>query len=123
MNPLLDYLKDFKGKIMRTPAQPEKRNSMSANWSREDYLNHVADKVAIGNVNFDIDCQFKLIEFQEEDLMKDLILPNNWNLQMKDGTTPILAGIQQQIDYWRLITYLQKRDEYRAKLAIPQPPR
>ena len=49
-------------------------------------------------------------------------LPNSWSLQMKDGTTPILVGIQQQIDNWRLITYLQKRDEYRAKLAIPRAP-
>ena len=53
--------------------------------------------------------------------MTDLNLPSSWNLQMKYGTTPILAGIQEQIDNWRLITYLQKRDEYRAKLAIPTP--
>ena len=40
---------------------------------------------------------------------------------MKDGTTPILAGMKQQIDNWRLMTYLLKRDEYKAKLAIPGP--
>ena len=94
---------------------------MSANWSRDDCLNHVADKVTIGNVDFDIDCQYELIELQAE--MMDLIQPNSWSLQMKDGSTPILASFQQQIDNWRLVTYLQKRDDYRAKLAIPRPPR
>ena len=39
---------------------------------------------------------------------------------MKNGTTPILAGIQQQIYNWRLVIYLQKRDDYRANLAIPR---
>ena len=33
MNPLLHYLKDFKDKIRWTPAHPEKRNSISVNWS------------------------------------------------------------------------------------------
>ena len=56
MNPLQHYLKDFKGKMRWTPAHPEKRNSMSANWTRDDCLNHVADKVATGQVDFDIDC-------------------------------------------------------------------
>ena len=42
----LQHLTDYKGKIRWTPAHPEKRNSMSANWTREDCLNHVADKVA-----------------------------------------------------------------------------
>ena len=96
---------------------------MSANWSRDDCLNHVADKVAMEKEDFDIDCQHELIELQAEDIMKDLMQPNSWSQQMKDGTTPILAGIQQQIDNWRLINYILKRDEYRAKLAIPRPPR
>ena len=56
MIPLQHYLKDFKGTIRWTPADPEKRNTMSANWSR--------DKVATGNVDFDIDCQYELIELQ-----------------------------------------------------------
>ena len=98
-------------------------NSMSANWSKDDCLNHIADKVVIGNVDFDIDCQYELIELQAEDIMKDLILPNSWSLQNKSGTTPILVGMQKQIDNWRLVTYLLKREEYRAKPAIPQPPR
>ena len=55
--------------------------------------------------------------------MKDLIIPNSWCLKMKDGITSILAGLQHQIDNWRLVTYPPKRDEYRAKLAIPRPPR
>ena len=49
-------------------------------------------------INFDIDCQHELIELQAEEIMKDLIQPNSWSLQIKDGSTPILAGIQQQID-------------------------
>ena len=55
--------------------------------------------------------------------MECLILPNSWRLNMKDGSTPILAGLQQQIDNWRLVTYLQRRDEYRSELIIPRPPR
>ena len=96
MNPLQHYLNGFKGTIRWTPAHPEKSNSMSADWSRDDCLNHVADKVVIGNVDFDKEYQYELIELQVENIMKDLILPNSWSLQMKDGTTPILAGIQQQ---------------------------
>ena len=49
--------------------------------------------------------------------MKNPILPNNWNLQMKDGTTPILAGLKQQIDNWKLGTHLQKRDRSPALAA------
>ena len=96
---------------------------MSANWSRDDCRNHVADKMATGQEDYGIDCQYELKELQAEDIMKDLIKPSSWRLHMKDGTTSISAGIQQQIDNWRLITYLQKRDEYRAKLAILSPPR
>ena len=64
---------------------------MSVNWSRDDCLNHVADTVAIGNVDFDIDCQYELIHHKGPEQ------PNSWSLQMKDGTTSILAGIQQQV--------------------------
>ena len=55
--------------------------------------------------------------------MESLVLPDSWTLNIKDGSTPILAGLQQQIDNWRLVTYLQRRDEYRAELIIPRPPR
>ena len=53
--------------------------------------------------------------------MEILVLPNSWTLNMKGGSTPILAGLQQQIDNWRLVTYLRRRDEYRAELIIPIP--
>ena len=66
---------------------------MSANWLRD-------------KVNFDKDC--KLTERQAEHVMKVLIIPNSWCLQTKDGTTPRLVGLQQQIDIWRLVAYLQK---------------
>ena len=55
--------------------------------------------------------------------MKDLLIPNSWSLQMKEETNPVLAGLQYQIDILRLVTYLQKRDDYRAELAIPRTPR
>ena len=83
----------------------------------------VADKIATRNVEFDIDCKYKHIELQAEGIMKDLIFPDSWSLQMKDKTTPILAGLQHQIDNWRPVTYLQKKGVYRAELAIPRPPR
>ena len=105
------------------PSSPGKEELSVCRLVKRDFLNHVADKVAIGNVDFGIDCLYELIELQAEDIMKDLILPNSWHLQMKDRTTPILAGIQQEIENWRLITSLEKRGEYRAKLAIPRPPR
>ena len=123
MDSLQNYLKVCEGMIKWTPARPEKRNAMSANWSRDDCPKHVANKIATGKVDFDIDCQYELIELQAKDIKKDLIIPNSWSLQMKDGTTPISAGLQQKIDNWRLDKYLQKRDEYRAELAIPRPPR
>ena len=42
---------------------------------------------------------------------------------MKDSSTPILAGLQNHIGSWRLVTYLQERDEHRIGLAIPRTPR
>ena len=66
---------------------------MSANWSRDDCLNHVADRVAGELTDFDIDCQYNFIQLQAEDLMVSLVLPNSWTLNMKDGSTPILAGL------------------------------
>ena len=73
-------MKAFNGATGWTPAQPEKRNSMSATWLRDDCLNHIADKAALGKVDVDIDCQYKIIELQAEDIMKDIILPNSWSL-------------------------------------------
>ena len=73
---------------------------MSANGSKDDYLNRVADKVAIGNVDFRIDCYNEIIELQAVDIMKDNLTPNSWSLQMKDRTNPILAGIQHYTDNW-----------------------
>ena len=46
--PTTFYMKLFKGTTRWTPAHPEKKNSMPANWSRDDCLNHITDKVAIG---------------------------------------------------------------------------
>ena len=71
---------------------------MFANWSRDDCLNHVADKVAGGITDFDIDCQHKLIQLQADDIMESLVLQNSWALNMTYGSTPILAGLQQKID-------------------------
>ena len=76
MNPLQHYLKAFKGKLRWTPANPEKRNSMSANWSRNNCLNHVADIVAGGLIDFDIDFQYNFIQLPAEDIMESLILPS-----------------------------------------------
>ena len=45
MGPLQYYLKEFEGTLRWTPDHPEKRNSMTANWSRDGCLNHVADRV------------------------------------------------------------------------------
>ena len=60
---------------------------MSASWTRDDYLNQAADKIVIGNVDYDIDCKYELIELHAEDIMKDLIIPNSCCRKMKDGTT------------------------------------
>ena len=111
MSPLLHYLKDFKGTLRWTPAHPEKRNYISANRSRDDCLNHVADRVAGGLTDFDIDCQCNFIQLKSEDIMESLVPLNSWVLNMKDGSTPILAGLQQEIDNGRRVTYLQMRDD------------
>ena len=92
MNPLQYPLKEFGGKLCWKPAHPEKRNSMSANRSRDDCFNHVADRVAVGLVDFDIHCKYELVQVQAEDVMNSLVLPHNWRLGMKDGTTPLQAG-------------------------------
>ena len=102
---------------------PKKRNSMSGNWARDNCVNHVADRVAGGPKDFDIDYQYHYIQLQADDIMESLVLPNNWTLNMKDGSTPILDGLQQQTENWRLATYLKRRDEHRAELIIPRPPR
>ena len=53
------------------------RDSMSANWSRDDCLNHVADRVPGGLTNFDIDYKYNFIQLQAVDIMESLILPKN----------------------------------------------
>ena len=53
MSPLQVYLNDYEGTL--------KRNSMSANWPRDDCLNHDADRVAICQVDFDTDGEYELI--------------------------------------------------------------
>ena len=44
---------------------------------------------------------------------------------MKDGSRPIVAALQHQINNWRLVTYLQdrNRNRHREALTIPRPPR
>ena len=105
-----------------TPRE-EELHFLSANWPRNDCLNHIADRVEGGLTNFDIDCQYNFIQLKAEDIMESLILQNSWTLNMKDGSTPILAGLKQQIVNWRLVTNLQRRDEYRAELLSLRPTR
>ena len=68
-------------------AGSSKEEELEANWSRDDSLNHVADKIATGEVDFDIDGQYELIELQTEDIMNSLIIPHRWRLQIKDRAT------------------------------------
>ena len=79
MGPLQYYLKDFEDTLRLTPAHPEKRNSMSVNWSRDDCLNHVADRIAEGQTGIEIDCQFKFIQIQTEAIMRALDVPHSWH--------------------------------------------
>ena len=88
MSPLQHYIKESEGKLRWTTAHPEKRNSMSANWSRDDCLNRVADRVAEGQVDFDIDCKYESLQVQAKNVMNSLVLPHSWMLNMKDETTP-----------------------------------
>ena len=53
---------------------------MPVNWSREDCLNHVADRVAAGQSDFDMDCQFEYIEIQSVVIMQVLDIPRSWKL-------------------------------------------
>ena len=68
---------------------------MSANWSRDGCLNHVAGRLARGLADYDIDFKYEFVQVQAEDVMNSLVLPQSWRLDMKDGTTYILAGLHQ----------------------------
>ena len=70
-------------------------------------LNHIADRAVGGPVDFDMECKYEYVQAQAQYVMNSLVLPHSWRLYMNDGTTPLLAGLQQQIDNWRLVTYLQ----------------
>ena len=93
--PTTKRLQTLQRHIRWTPAYPEKRKSMPANWPRDDCLNHVADRVAGGLADFDIDCQYNNMRLQAEDIMESLVLPNSWTLNMKDGSTPKRSRLQQ----------------------------
>ena len=85
---------------------------------RDDCQNHVADRVAVGQVNFDIDCQFEFRLIQAEDIMHALNTAQSLRLRMKYEPTPILAGVQHQIGNWRLVKYLRERDRYSEELTL-----
>ena len=123
MAPLQELIKDYTGTIRWVEAHPEKRNSLSANWSRDDCLNHVADRIAGGTMDFDIDCEYEHYGISATEIMNGLKINYAWSMQAKNGTTPNLAGLQHDIDNWRLRTYMTERDEFRADLAISRPPR
>ena len=53
--PLTHMMRTFEGTLRWTTAHAELRNSLTENWSRDDCLNHVADKVAGGSLESDID--------------------------------------------------------------------
>ena len=59
MNQLQQYVKEFEGKLRWIPAHQEKRNSMSANLSRDDRLNNVADRAAVGPIDIEKDCKYE----------------------------------------------------------------
>ena len=105
MGPLEHSFKDCKGTLIWIPVQSEKGmqsekgNSMPVKWSRYDCFNHVADRVASWQTNFDIDCKFKFMQFQADGIMQALITWQIWELSMRDGSTPN--------ENWRLVTYLQ----------------
>ena len=63
---LQHYLKDFNDTLRWTPAHLEKWDSMSANWSRDDCFNHIADGVTGRLTDFDIGCQYNFIQLQAE---------------------------------------------------------
>ena len=44
INSLQHYLKDYESPLRWSTAHPEKRNFISADWSRDDRLNHITDK-------------------------------------------------------------------------------
>ena len=103
MGPLQHYA------LRWTPAHPEKRNSIPSSWSRVDCLNHIAVRVSSEQV--EIDCRYDFVQIKADDIIHALATPHSCTLRIKDGSMTTLAGIQYQIDCWRLAAYLQERDE------------
>ena len=90
---------------------------------RDEGLNHVAGRVAAGQVDFNIDCQFQFIQVDAKGKMQSFAIPHNCRLSKKNGTNPILVRLQRQIDSSRIAAYLQERDGHREALTIPRLPR
>ena len=70
------YSKDYPTTALlgRLQRQDQEDPSPSGEKKRNVNLSHVSDKIAKGKVDFDIDCQYQLIELQAEDITKDLLI-------------------------------------------------
>ena len=116
MRLLQHFLKDIEGKLRWTPAQPEKRNLMSANWLTDDCLHRVAGRDALGLVDFDINCKYEFLQIQAADAMDSLVVPHRWRLNTKEDTTPIQAGLPHQTGNYWLVTSAQVYDVRKSSL-------
>ena len=128
--PLAVFASRFPGTVRWTKAHPERRNSMSMNWSRDDCLNHIADKTADNSIDYAFSDDMGPASYPPisimvtaSEVLDGLQRPGMWRLTSTDGSTPLLTGLQDAFNEHRLRKYTADRDEYRASSAVPRPPK
>ena len=123
--PLAAMVKNYQGAIRWTKAHAERRDPNPENWTRDECLNHLADKVAGGSLDFDIETAQPTRYFvvTAKEILDSMQLPGTWKLLSTNGTIPPLDKLQQHINEHRLRRYLERRDTYRAEDPLPRPPR
>ena len=116
IQPLTSLMQDFEGTLRWTKAHAEKRAYYTASWTRDECLNHIADKVAGGSLEFDVTTNGPTnhINITATELLEGLRIPDAWSLQSTDGSIPPLDKLQAHIDELRLRQYQLTRDQYRT---------
>jgi len=102
------------GMIRWTKSHPERRTLVKENWSRDEYGNYMADRIAAGDWLAVSQCaEVYKVERDMDTILKWLMLEQRWHWIDKHGsiiTDTISARVKQQ----KMNDYLEARDQYRA---------
>ena len=73
---------------MDLKAHTERRLPKTENWTRDECLNHLADKVARGSLEFDIETAqpTRYIVVTAKDILDSMQLPGTWKFITTNGT-------------------------------------